>query len=585
MTVPGPISSDEAGPGDHASGSKESEGTGRSSALYDAERMSDLLTACAEQRASGTLTIERDDDRLALFLEQGRLVEVSSRAAAGLPRPAKRRRRPRAAADGIVSGVLDSASAGPQDTPLHTPDHVGVGSLPGVTGPSRPLDAGTELDKYRVEGLLGTGGNSHVYRARHILLDTPVAIKVVHPSMRAAHTGRVHELFNEARIAARLNHPNIVRVTDLIYVDSDGLLGVVMELVQGRTLRELIAERGRIRPYDVVALGLDIASGLGEAASFGLVHRDVKPSNIMLTTSGAAKLLDLGLAQRFLVRAGEAPVDEEAALRGTPLYMAPEQFINPGQVNARSDMFALGVTLYEALVGRPPFASQSVSELIFKRAEESLVPPHARVPTVPRALSMLIMELIQSDPERRPSGYDVIVGRLRVMRDRLFRAQPVEPEEVSVEGDAPAPAPDGALAKVTKPQREQEFNARHVLVVEDSRVNQILIRRLLEEFNYEVTVASDGLEALEKVRTNRYGAILMDCELPRMNGYAATRLVRALEAGRDHRTPIIALTANILPGDRRRAQDAGMDDFLTKPVNRDRLEATLVHWQRRLGVC
>ncbi|MCA9714777.1 MAG: protein kinase [Myxococcales bacterium] len=584
-------SPEERGPDERGSSENKSQETGGVGALPVAEGLSELLNACAEQRVSGTLSIERRRDRLVLYLERGRLIEVGTQAATRLPGDGSARRREARADDELVSGQLDERSGGPLSTPQHTPTSRGAVDTRGSSGEgrARPLEPGTELDKYRVERLLGVGGNSYVYRARHILLDTPVAIKVVHPSMRAAQPGRVHELFNEARIAARLNHPNIVRVTDLIH--EDGLLGVVMELVQGKTLRELIAERGRIRPFDVVALGLDIAAGLGEAASCGLVHRDVKPSNIMLTTSGVAKLLDLGLAQRFLARTGDAPPDA-GALRGTPLYMAPEQFLNPGDVNVRSDMFALGITLYEALVGRPPFASQSVSELIFKRIEESLTPPHVHVPTVPRALSLLIMELMQSDPERRPNGYDVIVGRLKSMRAHLFERRPVEPDEPPIA--APEPARDEAPRAAAQAGEErskeraalpEEFNARHVLLVEDSRVNQLLIRRMLEEINYQVSVASDGLEALERVRTTRYGAILMDCELPRMNGYAATRLVRALETGRGHRTPIIALTANILPGDRRRAQEAGMDDFLTKPVNSDRLEATLAHWQRRLGIC
>lgn len=380
-------------------------------------------------------------------------------------------------------------------------------------------------------------------------------------------------------MAARLNHPNIVRVTDLI--DADGLIGVVMELVDGRTLRELIAERGQIRPFDVISLGIDIASALGEATSYGLVHRDVKPSNIMLMASGAAKLLDLGLAQRFLT-AEEGEGESEEGLRGTPLYMAPEQFLNPGKVNFRSDMFALGITLYEALVGQPPFDSSSVSELIFRREEQAVTPPHERVIGIPCALSELIMELLRSDPERRPRGYDVIVSRLRVMLEHVG-------DVTEGAGDVDESAQEGAESasgqRDTAFRDGEGFDARHILLVEDSLVNQLLIRRMLGELRFNVSVASDGLEALEQVRKTRFGAILMDCELPRMNGYAATRLVRALESRGVHRTPIIALTANILPGDRRRAQVAGMDDFLTKPVSRDRLEATLIHWQRRLGIC
>jgi CheY-like chemotaxis protein len=311
------------------------------------------------------------------------------------------------------------------------------------------------------------------------------------------------------------------------------------------------------------------------------VHRDVKPSNIMLMASGAAKLLDLGLAQRFLT-AEEDEGESEEGLRGTPLYMAPEQFLNPCKVNFRSDMFALGITLYEALVGQPPFDSRSVSELIFRREEQAVTPPHERVSGIPCALSELIMELLRSDPERRPRGYDVIVSRLRVMLEHVGAV-------AEGAGDVDESAQEGEES--ASGQRDTEFrdgegfDARHILLVEDSLVNQLLIRRMLGELRFNVSVASDGLEALEQVRKTRFGAILMDCELPRMNGYAATRLVRALESRGVHRTPIIALTANILPGDRRRAQVAGMDDFLTKPVSRDRLEATLIHWQRRLGIC
>jgi eukaryotic-like serine/threonine-protein kinase len=222
------------------------------------------------------------------------------------------------------------------------------------------LRSGTIVDKYRIEELLGVGGFAAVYRATHMLLDMPVALKHLRPDILARHPSVSAQLLEEARLAARVRHPNVVHIYDV--TQTSELCYIVMELIDGETLSEAIDSRQRLPESEVIRIALDVIAGLDAARESGLVHRDVKPANILLGKNGRACIVDLGLA-RVSASASEAS-STRWSMVGTYGYVAPEQVRDPDKVDFRADMYALGVTLFEALRGRGSFVELPPSQLV-----------------------------------------------------------------------------------------------------------------------------------------------------------------------------------------------------------------------------
>lgn len=217
----------------------------------------------------------------------------------------------------------------------------------------RGLPPGTIIDKYRVECLLGTGAFAAVYRVTHLLLDAPFALKLLHRRVLRDNPQAVAMLISEARHLARLDHPNIAKMFDVTHHGEVAYL--VLELVPGRDLGETLRQR-RLNLPQALRVALQVCRGLQAALALGVIHRDIKPSNIVLTPEGHAKIVDLGFAL--------GPIGEPGAprLAGTPHYMAPEQAAR-AEVDFRSDIYALGITLYHALFGQVPFRYDSADDV------------------------------------------------------------------------------------------------------------------------------------------------------------------------------------------------------------------------------
>ncbi len=266
------------------------------------------------------------------------------------------------------------------------------------------LKVGEKLGKYLLTEEVGRGGFGVVYRALHCTLKTPVAIKRL---LAEADPEIIESFRTEAVTMASLNHPNVVRILDFA---DEAIPYVVLEYVEGPSLRDLIKQSGRLRVDRAVAIILQIARGLEASAAQGIVHRDVTPSNILLTRDSIAKLTDFGLAA-FMVDL-DGSIDQEN--RGTAAYMSPEQ-ARGDVIDARSDQYSLGSSFYHAVTGFPPFKGDNRMEVLLKHAMETPTTPLNLVPGLDPEISDLILRMMEKVPDDRFANFGEVIHRLEAL--------------------------------------------------------------------------------------------------------------------------------------------------------------------------
>jgi tRNA A-37 threonylcarbamoyl transferase component Bud32 len=260
-------------------------------------------------------------------------------------------------------------------------------------GSSETNDPFPEIPGFRIEGVLGRGSVAVVYRATQLAMNRAVAVKVLHKDL--IHDPRTAErLMREARLAAKLNHPHIVRAHDV--GASGGILYFVMDCIDGVSLRELM-RRGPLDPHRVLAFMIEIAGALGHLHKNHIVHRDVKPANILVNAQGSALLADLGLAKAEF-DASQSSRDRSV---GTPQYMSPEQLTDPRTVDIRSDIFSLGATFYHLVAGVSPFDAESVGAVLTRVLYENPPPPGSRNPAIPSDFDAVILKMLAKDVDQR----------------------------------------------------------------------------------------------------------------------------------------------------------------------------------------
>ncbi|MEA3246050.1 MAG: protein kinase, partial [Gemmatimonadota bacterium] len=259
--------------------------------------------------------------------------------------------------------------------------------------------------RYELLAQLGRGGMGVVYLARDRELGEDVALKAIRRELLADAVA-AERFKSEIRLARRISHHNVVRTHDL--GEADGLVFVTMEYVRGIDVRELITTRGRLGVASTLALARQFAEALSVAHAAGVIHRDVKPENALIDGTGTLKVLDFGIA-----RLAEATSTRTQAgiILGTPAYMAPEQLVGE-EIDARTDLYALGVVIYECLTGRPPFGAPSAVALIGKVLTSEAATPSALVDDVPPAVSSLVMRLLAKAPGERPASANALIELL-----------------------------------------------------------------------------------------------------------------------------------------------------------------------------
>src|SRR5690242_7205601 len=328
---------------------------------------------------------------------------------------------------------------------------------------SDPL-VGAVLDgRYRVEVLIATGGMSAVYRGLDLRLDRPVALKVM-DSRYARDTQFLTRFQREARAVARLKDPGLVAVYD------QGIDGqhpfLVMELIEGGTLRELLRERGPMPPHAVAAVLRPVLSGLAVAHRAGLVHRDVKPENVLISDDGEVKIADFGLVRAV----AEAKITSDSVILGTAAYLSPE-LISSGEATPRSEVYACGILVYEMLTGVTPFGGDTPLAIAYARMDNDVRAPSTVIRGVPTQFDELVSRCTTRDPAGRYADAQQVSAAVNAIADELALPHFRVPAPTNSAEHASAPAPRHPTRQMTpipseSPEPEQPSAPRQFAGIE-----------------------------------------------------------------------------------------------------------------------
>jgi len=307
------------------------------------------------------------------------------------------------------------------------------------------LSVGDVLGAYTIRKPLGRGGMGEVYLALHTNLNVLRAVKILPPD-ESGHTGGKYgkRFLQEARMVISLEHPNIISVYDADFDPVHHVYYMVMEFVDGGSVRSALRTQGPYPERKALLIAMKTAEALSAAEKRQLVHRDIKPDNIMIKRNGSVKVGDFGIAKTGYAESGWSENTEKVSMTGTPAYMSPEQVMNPDTVDGRADIYSLGVTLYEMLTGVKPYSGQETVDVLKLSMKSSVPDPRDKNPNISKAAAELVMRMMQKKREKRPENADALVEEIRGL---------LENEQDRSEDSEQRPGVSGVLAAGMFPLR------------------------------------------------------------------------------------------------------------------------------------